>query len=114
MDYTFDNQLKLFIFVLSQWSIEIVLLQEADLPQLQVPGNFPGNLNLKAFFIQLHTMLTFTFLQLPITFTFLLFLIQLHTMLNEIREVAEQKAVTHRDFYNVRKVSFQRPQHLYL
>jgi len=29
---------------------------------------------------------------------------QLHTMLNEIREVAEQKAVTHRDFYNVRKV----------
>ena len=25
-------------------------------------------------------------------------------MLNEIREVAEQKAVTHRDFYNVRKV----------
>ena len=26
-------------------------------------------------------------------------------MLNEIREVAEQKAVTHRDFYNVRKVS---------
>ena len=59
-------------------------------------------------------MLTFTFLQLPITFTFLLVLIQLHTMLNEIREVAEQKAVTHRDFYNVRKVSFQRPQHLYL
>ena len=33
-------------------------------------------------------------------------IIQLHTMLNEIREVAEQKAVTHRDFYNVRKVSF--------
>ena len=30
---------------------------------------------------------------------------QLHTMLNEIREVAEQKAVTHRDFYNVRKVT---------
>ena len=25
-------------------------------------------------------------------------------MLNEIRELAEQKAVTHRDFYNVRKV----------
>ena len=26
-------------------------------------------------------------------------------MLNEIRELAEQKAVTHRDFYNVRKVA---------
>jgi hypothetical protein len=25
-------------------------------------------------------------------------------MLNEIRELAEQKDVTHRDFYNVRKV----------
>ena len=37
----------------------------------------------------------------PKAFTF-----QLHTMLNEIREVAEQKAVTHRDFYNVRKVTF--------
>ena len=31
--------------------------------------------------------------------------VQLHTMLNEIRELAEQKAVTHRDFYNVRKVA---------
>lgn len=29
---------------------------------------------------------------------------QLHTMLNEIREMTEQKSVTHRDFYNVRKV----------
>jgi len=29
---------------------------------------------------------------------------QLHNLLNEIRELAEQKAVSHRDFYNVRKV----------
>lgn len=29
---------------------------------------------------------------------------QLHQLLNEIRELAEQKAVSHRDFYNVRKV----------
>jgi len=28
----------------------------------------------------------------------------LHNLLNEIRELAEQKAVSHRDFYNVRKV----------
>jgi len=30
---------------------------------------------------------------------------KLHNLLNEIRELAEQKAVSHRDFYNVRKVS---------
>jgi len=29
---------------------------------------------------------------------------KLHILLNEIRELAEQKAVSHRDFYNVRKV----------
>ena len=33
-------------------------------------------------------------------------------MLNEIREVAEQKAVTHRDFYNVRKVKSANSQTL--
>ena len=30
---------------------------------------------------------------------------QLHVLLNELRELAAQKAVAHRDFYNVRKVS---------
>ena len=30
---------------------------------------------------------------------------KLHILLNEIRELAEQKAVPHRDFYNVRKVT---------
>ena len=29
---------------------------------------------------------------------------QLHLLLNELRELAAQKAVPHRDFYNVRKV----------
>ena len=29
---------------------------------------------------------------------------QLHVLLNELRELAAQKAVAHRDFYNVRKV----------
>ena len=29
---------------------------------------------------------------------------QLHVLLNELRELAEQKTVAHRDFYNVRKV----------
>lgn len=29
---------------------------------------------------------------------------QLHVLLNEIRELAAQKAVSHRDFYNIRKV----------
>lgn len=29
---------------------------------------------------------------------------QLHVLLNEIRELAAQKAVAHRDFYNIRKV----------
>ena len=29
---------------------------------------------------------------------------QLHVLLNEIRELAAQKAVSHRDFYNLRKV----------
>ena len=29
---------------------------------------------------------------------------QLHNLLNELRELAAQKAVAHRDFYNVRKV----------
>ena len=31
---------------------------------------------------------------------------QLHVLLNELRELAAQKAVAHRDFYNVRKVKF--------
>ena len=30
---------------------------------------------------------------------------QLHVLLNELRELAAQKAVAHRDFYNARKVS---------
>jgi AMP deaminase len=30
---------------------------------------------------------------------------QLHVLLNELRELAAQKAVPHRDFYNVRKVN---------
>ena len=38
------------------------------------------------------------------TFKACLFRNQLHQLLNEIRELAEQKAVSHRDFYNVRKV----------
>lgn len=29
---------------------------------------------------------------------------QLHVLLNEMRELAAQKAVPHRDFYNIRKV----------
>ena len=29
---------------------------------------------------------------------------QLHTLLNEVRELSAQKAVPHRDFYNIRKV----------
>ena len=32
---------------------------------------------------------------------------QLHVLLNEMREMAAQKAVPHRDFYNIRKVSWQ-------
>ena len=32
---------------------------------------------------------------------------QLHVLLNELRELAAQKAVAHRDFYNVRKVRFE-------
>lgn len=31
---------------------------------------------------------------------------QLHVLLNELRELASQKAVPHRDFYNIRKVNF--------
>jgi hypothetical protein len=31
---------------------------------------------------------------------------QLHTLLNDLHESASQKAVAHRDFYNVRKVRF--------
>lgn len=30
---------------------------------------------------------------------------QLHVLLNEMRELAAQKAVPHRDFYNIRKVT---------
>lgn len=29
---------------------------------------------------------------------------QLHVLLNELRELASQKAIPHRDFYNIRKV----------
>ena len=41
---------------------------------------------------------------------------QLHVLLNELRELAAQKAVAHRDFYNVRKVFcfFSRFQYLYI
>ena len=35
---------------------------------------------------------------------------QLHVLLNELRELAAQKAVAHRDFYNVRKVGLQGPK----
>lgn len=31
---------------------------------------------------------------------------QLHVLLNELRELASQKAVPHRDFYNIRKVNY--------
>ena len=34
---------------------------------------------------------------------------QLHVLLNELRELAAQKAVPHRDFYNVRKVTVREP-----
>ena len=34
---------------------------------------------------------------------------QLHVLLNELRELAAQKAVPHRDFYNVRKVTVWDP-----
>ena len=34
---------------------------------------------------------------------------QLHVLLNELRELAAQKAVPHRDFYNVRKVTVRDP-----
>ena len=34
---------------------------------------------------------------------------QLHVLLNELRELAAQKAVAHRDFYNVRKVIICNP-----
>lgn len=36
---------------------------------------------------------------------------QLHVLLNELRELASQKAIPHRDFYNIRKVHFKRPSH---
>uniref|UniRef100_A0A915IQY5 Uncharacterized protein n=1 Tax=Romanomermis culicivorax TaxID=13658 RepID=A0A915IQY5_ROMCU len=36
--------------------------------------------------------------------SYLLHKYQLHVLLNEVRELAEQKVVPHRDFYNVRKV----------
>lgn len=32
---------------------------------------------------------------------------QLHVLLNEMRELASQKAVPHRDFYNIRKVIWE-------
>lgn len=37
--------------------------------------------------------------------SYLLSKFQLHVLLNELRELAAQKAVAHRDFYNVRKVA---------
>ncbi|KAF6216103.1 hypothetical protein GE061_000441, partial [Apolygus lucorum] len=36
--------------------------------------------------------------------SYLLSKYQLHVLLNELRELASQKAVPHRDFYNIRKV----------
>ena len=32
---------------------------------------------------------------------------QLHVLLNELRELHEQKGVSHRDFYNIRKVNLK-------
>lgn len=37
--------------------------------------------------------------------SFLLNKFQMHTLLNELLELHEQKEVPHRDFYNIRKVS---------
>ena len=42
---------------------------------------------------------------------------ELHVLLNELRELAAQKAVHHRDFYNVRKVtnrSYILPAHYHM
>jgi AMP deaminase len=36
--------------------------------------------------------------------SYLLHHFQLHGLLNEMHELAEQKCVPHRDFYNIRKV----------
>lgn len=36
--------------------------------------------------------------------TFLQTKFQLHVLMNELRELHEQKSVPHRDFYNIRKV----------
>ncbi|VDQ16744.1 unnamed protein product [Trichobilharzia regenti] len=38
--------------------------------------------------------------------TYLASKFQLHSLLNEARESLEQKRVSHRDFYNIRKVSY--------
>ncbi|KAG8228106.1 hypothetical protein J437_LFUL000108 [Ladona fulva] len=46
-------------------------------------------------------------LSFPLIYNFLSYLsskFQLHVLLNELRELASQKAVPHRDFYNIRKV----------
>ena len=32
---------------------------------------------------------------------------QMHILLNEMKELAAQKKVPHRDFYNIRKVNFR-------
>ncbi|RXG54964.1 AMP deaminase 2 [Armadillidium vulgare] len=63
-------------------------------------GRYIHDLNLLSALIANGPVKTFCYRRLQ----YLLSKFQLHVLLNEMRELASQKAVPHRDFYNIRKV----------
>ncbi|VDO90642.1 unnamed protein product [Schistosoma margrebowiei] len=75
-----------------------------DLPEFTIPS-------LQTFFSDFDTIRTFvgdgplkSFCYRRLTYLASKF--QLHSLLNEARESIEQKRVSHRDFYNIRKVNY--------
>ncbi|XP_044013715.1 AMP deaminase 2 isoform X5 [Aphidius gifuensis] len=63
-------------------------------------GHFVGDMNVLCAMIADGPLKSFCYRRL----SYLSSKFQLHVLLNELRELASQKAVPHRDFYNIRKV----------
>ncbi|XP_054927365.1 AMP deaminase 2 isoform X1 [Dermacentor andersoni] len=70
-----------------------------DFPYVNLP-QFINDLNLMCAMIADGPLKSFCYRRL----SYLTSKFQLHVLLNELRELAAQKAVPHRDFYNIRKV----------
>lgn len=85
-------------------TVDVDQPMKKDLPEFTIPS-------LQTFFSDFDTIRTFvgdgplkSFCYRRLTYLASKF--QLHSLLNEARESIEQKRVSHRDFYNIRKVNY--------